>query len=67
MTLLVIYLAVLVLLPIITVWLDKIFPGSMEIGDDDDSFTAMFMLTSLLWPIGIFLVAHSILKYWYKH
>ena len=65
MTLLIIYWVGIVLLPIITIGLVEIFPGSMEV--DDDSFADMVMVTSFFWPVGIFVVGHSILKYWHKH
>ncbi len=62
-TLLNIYIIGFIILPIITIALDKIFPGSMNL---EDEFMTAMILTSVLWPIGVLIVFLFLLIYWHN-
>ncbi len=73
-TLFLIYVIGFILVPVITIWLNKIFPESMyknpttpKLRSDKEERIAKFCFASFLWVAQIFVTFYCLLDYWYLH
>ena len=63
MILLIIYIIGFITCPILVVYWDKRFPGSMNL---NGQFPAAMAATSIFWFVSIFYMLGCLLEYWHK-
>lgn len=61
MTIFIIYCIGFFIVPILLIFFDKVFKGSMDL---KNSLESALLICSLLWPVGLIAIFFKLLSYW---